>query len=315
MSDYDIFRSVASALGVTGSQLTVMQHIVHQESSGNAHAHSRTSSAAGMWQFVRQTWLQELKAHGAQYGLGALASHIVIGSDGRATVDDPKLEQQILDLRYDPTVSTQMMVELTKSNSAQLEKALGHAPSAGEIYLAHFAGAGAAVSVLQAAKSQPELPISKLLGQEVIEANASIKFRGKSFASFTAGDLEAWSKTRMGIDIDDMIAYDRETFHTDDEKKKQEQIREDALRDLGWSQDRIDAVKPFILFVGVLLQIIQAYNASSPTGEQVDYGASLKNGTTILKDVSPEEAAAPKTPLPPVTSAVAAGGKAPPAAK
>lgn len=39
------------------------------ESGGATDAHNRISSATGLFQFTRGTWLQVLKEHGAEHGL------------------------------------------------------------------------------------------------------------------------------------------------------------------------------------------------------------------------------------------------------
>jgi hypothetical protein len=63
------------AVNITGDYLT---DLARHESGNNPLAHAPTSSAAGLDQFVEQTWLGTVSKHGAQYGgeLAMAASHI-----------------------------------------------------------------------------------------------------------------------------------------------------------------------------------------------------------------------------------------------
>src|SRR3954471_16547707 len=67
-----------------------------QESSLKTDAQADTSSAAGLFQFTRGTWLDMVKRFGPQYGYGDLAQKILLGGDGKATVQDRPTEQRIL---------------------------------------------------------------------------------------------------------------------------------------------------------------------------------------------------------------------------
>ena len=79
-----------------------------RESSLKANAQSSTSSAAGLFQFVDQTWLGLVKTHGAKYGLGSLAGAINVAADGRYHTSSDSDRQTILALKKDPQISALM---------------------------------------------------------------------------------------------------------------------------------------------------------------------------------------------------------------
>src|SRR5215469_18604578 len=87
-----------------------------QESGFHADAKAGTSSATGLFQFVDSTWLDMVRQHGAQHGLGEFAQQITTDASGRPVVSDPATRTQILALRKDPAISAALAAELAKSN-------------------------------------------------------------------------------------------------------------------------------------------------------------------------------------------------------
>ena len=71
-----VVAALKSAAAATGSDFHYLLGTAMRESSLKANAQSSTSSAAGLFQFVDQTWLGLVKTHGAKYGLGLLAGAI-----------------------------------------------------------------------------------------------------------------------------------------------------------------------------------------------------------------------------------------------
>ncbi|HWY62688.1 MAG TPA: transglycosylase SLT domain-containing protein, partial [Rhizomicrobium sp.] len=78
-----VVSALKQAAAATGSDFHYLLGTAMRESSLRPMAQSGTSSAAGLFQFVDQTWLGLVKTHGAQYGLSAMADAISVGSDGR----------------------------------------------------------------------------------------------------------------------------------------------------------------------------------------------------------------------------------------
>ena len=203
----DILHSVGKRRGVSSEMMTMLEHIMSAESGGDRFAANTKSSARGCFQFLDSTWLGTLKAHGGEFGQGKFAQsiHQVTGRDGKVywTIDDPKLKMEALNLRYDVSVSSEVAIAFTRDNKNALEGALGRTAAAGELYLAHFLGAGGATKVLR--HPNVNAPISSLLGEEVMDANESVKLiKGRTekfFRSFTVADIQQWSATKMSQEL------------------------------------------------------------------------------------------------------------------
>jgi len=149
----DVLQSIRSASASTGVDFKFLLAQASLESGFQSEVHARRSSAAGLFQFTNQTWLQMMRDHGQKYGQGALASQIVTQGNGKLGVEDKATEKQILDLRKNVELSAHMAAELTKTNAAHLEKALGRKPGAADLHLSLLLGATGAVRFLKAHQS------------------------------------------------------------------------------------------------------------------------------------------------------------------
>jgi hypothetical protein len=165
--------AVENAALRTGVNFAYLMQKAVIESGSNPEARSKTSSAAGLFQFTNQTWLRMIKGHGAEYGLGAYASQIQVERDGTAYVSDPAMRQAILDLRMDPQVSAEMAGELDKDNGAALQRNTGVTPGPTELYLAHFLGASGASELLNTMRANPNATAADILPRAA-SANPSI---------------------------------------------------------------------------------------------------------------------------------------------
>ncbi|WP_082925414.1 transglycosylase SLT domain-containing protein [Erythrobacter neustonensis] len=149
--------AIARAAQATSIDFNFLLAQAEVESAMNPEARAATSSATGLYQFIESTWLGTVKRHGARFGLGAVADQIAMSESGNAWVSDPAQREAILALRNDPQVAALMAAGLAEDNRAHLMPILGRQPSHGELYLAHFLGAGGAgrfLSELQANPSQ-----------------------------------------------------------------------------------------------------------------------------------------------------------------
>ena len=66
------------------------------------------------------------------------------------------MRREILQLRKDPAANAAMAGVLTRSNSFKLTGALGRRPSDGELYIAHFLGAGGASRLISNVQNNPQ---------------------------------------------------------------------------------------------------------------------------------------------------------------
>ncbi|TIN27192.1 MAG: M23 family metallopeptidase [Mesorhizobium sp.] len=147
---------------------TLTDRIVHVESGGSARAKNPNSSATGAGQFITKTWIRMMNTYRPE-----LARTL-------STAD-------LLALRYDATISREMVRNLAREGEAYL-RARGHQISAGRLYLCHFLGMEGAHQVLAASGSAQ---LSAVLGSAVIQANPFLT--GK-----TAGYVVDWAERKMG---------------------------------------------------------------------------------------------------------------------
>ncbi len=137
--------AIRRAADATGVNFALLVQTARRESAFNPLARASTSSATGLFQFIDSTWLDMVRRHGAQHGLGAEAAALQQGVHGDT-------RRAILALRNDPELSARMAGELARENAQALQARLGRAPNAGELYAAHVMGAGGAVRLIEAAQ-------------------------------------------------------------------------------------------------------------------------------------------------------------------
>jgi len=173
-----VLSALRRAASETGTDFGYLLSTAMRESSLNPAAQAATSSAAGLFQFIEQTWLGTMRQHGAEHGLKAYADAIEVGSNGRFQVVDSALRQEILALRKDPETAALMAGEMTSEMRGDMETSLGRGVSGGELYAAHFMGPKAATKLIKAAAENPNASAAEMFPQAA-SANKSI-FYGKS---------------------------------------------------------------------------------------------------------------------------------------
>lgn len=132
-----------------------------RESSLNPDASARTSSATGLFQFIESTWFEVMKAEGPKLGYQDFADNIE-ENNGEFFVRNPAVRQQILDLRRDPQIASDMAAAFTRRNGEYLHQKFGRMPSPGELYIAHFLGARGAERFFEAGLTRPNAIAAEL---------------------------------------------------------------------------------------------------------------------------------------------------------
>lgn len=168
-----VIDAVANASARTGVDFDYLVDVARVESRFNPTAKAPTSSARGLYQFTRQTWLATVRRHGASHGLGWAASAIAQDASGRLSVADPALREQILGLRDDPAAASNMAAALTSDNRDYLESRIGRSAEPVDLYLAHFLGSGGAARFLAAWEANPDAPGAPMM-PEAAAANRPI---------------------------------------------------------------------------------------------------------------------------------------------
>lgn len=184
-----VLRSIAAASQQTGVSFGYLLNQASSESGFNPSAKAPTSSASGLYQFTKATWLATVQAHGADHGLGWASSAIQRLPNGSYHVADKDARQAILDLRNDPTVAAQMAAELAADNSAYVSGRLGRDVTPSDLALSHFLGAEGAVRFLTALDDNPDASAAPLF-PEAAAANRSV-FYDASGAPRSLADIHA----------------------------------------------------------------------------------------------------------------------------
>ncbi len=187
-SGQSVTGAIRQAAKTTGANFQYLLAAAKVESNLDPQANARTSSAGGLFQFIDQTWLGTIKQSGAELGYGKYADAIQQTDGGKFVVSDANLRKEIMELRKDPTANAVMAGAFTKSNAAYLSKKLGREPTEGELYIAHFLGAGGAAKLINLAQATPNA-LARDTFPRAAAANKSIFYgeggRPRSFSEVT----------------------------------------------------------------------------------------------------------------------------------
>lgn len=168
-----VLGAIQGAARSTGVDFAYLLRTAKRESALDPSAKADTSSATGLFQFIDQTWLQTVKLDGPALGLSNYADQIERSDSGRYVVRDEAMRQEILGLRTNPEVSALMAGAFTRRNNDYLANSLGRQPSPGELYIAHFMGAGGAADFIRLAAENPDEPAASAFPAQA-RANRSI---------------------------------------------------------------------------------------------------------------------------------------------
>ncbi len=168
-----VASAIKKASQSTGADFDYLLKTAARESAFDQDAKASTSSASGLFQFIENTWLGMIKDVGPQIGLTDYASAIQQTKSGRSYVPDAQARAEILNLRNDPEISAMVAGMFTQQNASYLADRLGRQPTEGELYIAHFLGAGNGARFIRLAQTRPDLPANAYFGRAA-RANRSI---------------------------------------------------------------------------------------------------------------------------------------------
>ncbi|TIM59030.1 M23 family metallopeptidase [Mesorhizobium sp.] len=157
-----------TAIATDDSAVETLTDRIVQVESGGARAKNPLSSATGAGQFITKTWIRMMNTYRPE-----LARTL-------STAD-------LLALRYDATISREMVSNLAREGEAYL-RARGHQITAGRLYLCHFLGMEGAHQVLS---SPGSAQLSAVLGSAVIQANPFLTGKSASY-------VVSWAERKMG---------------------------------------------------------------------------------------------------------------------
>ena len=199
-----VVAALQRASAVTGSDFHYLLGTAMRESSLQPQAKSATSSAAGLFQFLEQTWLGAVKEFGAKYGLGSYAAAIDKGSDGRYRADNSADRRAILALRNDPQISALMAGEIAQQTKAEMQSALGREVCGGELYAAHFLGPDGACRLIRMCGSTPEADAADVFPQAA-SSNKNVFYRADGSAK-TVREIYDWAVRQPAVHLPQMPA-------------------------------------------------------------------------------------------------------------
>jgi hypothetical protein len=146
-----------------------------RESRFDPRADNPASSARGLMQFTRDTWLETIRDHGAAHGLAASAAAIATNrATGAVSVADPRRLAEILTLRDDPRLSAALAMARLVRARARLHAALGRPVTNADLYLVHFLGQAGAERFLRQLARTPSHRATSHVGPDVVAANRSV---------------------------------------------------------------------------------------------------------------------------------------------
>ena len=158
--------SISSGVVAGDARSVVKSRIGIVESGGSNSAKNSRGSATGTYQFLTGTWV---KLYTSRFGKGGMS------------------DAQIAAKRSDPRLQEILMDDLMDVNEGALRNA-GVPQTAGNIYLAHFAGSGGAVKLHRAS---PDASARSVLGADAVDANPFL-------APMSAADVINWAARKMG---------------------------------------------------------------------------------------------------------------------
>lgn len=193
MTAQRVTAAIASASARTGVSFDYLMDQARIESGMRPDARASTSSATGLYQFTKQTWLGTVKQHGAAHGLDWAAGAITQHKDGTFSIADGDLRSSILDLRTNPEAAAAMAAEFAADNGEFLQSRIGGSAEPVDLYLAHFLGAEGAARFLSAHAAKPDQSAA-ILFPAAASANRPIFYRSDGTArslSEIRGDFAA----------------------------------------------------------------------------------------------------------------------------
>jgi len=228
-----LLEEVANKEGLDEEGRIVLKRIMLAESNGETNAANGKSRARGLFQAIPSTW----NKYADKYD------------------DIDRTDSSKGDGRFNPHQQMLFAVRFTRDNERALTTALGgRPPSSGELYMAHFLGAGGgggdkgAIDVIKEAEKNPARPIKGFLPNYIFDPNADVYLLINNkerlyFKDFTVSDMQNWADRKMA-------QPDSYASLSDEERKKWR--KDKGIMD--WIPDAFGDMKmPVIALVGLAI--------------------------------------------------------------
>ncbi|MES2712673.1 MAG: transglycosylase SLT domain-containing protein [Pseudomonadota bacterium] len=172
--------ALLEAARITGLRGEVLQRIAERESRLDPLARSGSSSATGLMQFTRDTWLEVVRDFGERHGLASEAAALQTDREGRITARDPQALNRILSLRENARYSAILAAERLRASRPGLEATLGRAATPADLYLIHLLGPTGSRNFLAALRANPQQTSFALLGERAVTNPGVFQRNGQS---------------------------------------------------------------------------------------------------------------------------------------
>ncbi|MFC3265819.1 transglycosylase SLT domain-containing protein [Camelimonas abortus] len=168
----NVARSLARASDNSGVDLRLLIGVARRESGFRPDARAKTSSAAGLFQFIDSTWLRAVRDYGASHGLAKEAAMIDAGGE----VADPAARREILALRDNPDIAAAIAADMLRDDARKLQARLDRNLTDADIYATHFLGVTKASHLAQLVATKPAAAAAPAF-PAAARANRSIFYR------------------------------------------------------------------------------------------------------------------------------------------
>ncbi|MGH1399107.1 MAG: transglycosylase SLT domain-containing protein [Alphaproteobacteria bacterium] len=177
-----VVNAIASASASTGVDFAYLVQQAKAESSFNPSAQAKTSSASGLFQFIESTWESMIEKYGDKHGIDTAG----------------KSRDELLALRKDPVVASNMAAEFAGENERFLERNYGGDIGSTELYFAHFMGAGGAASFLNAKDANGSDPAAVLF-PKAAAANKNVFYESGSGRAKSLDEVYAFFDAKFSV--------------------------------------------------------------------------------------------------------------------
>ena len=164
--------ALVDAARISGADPALLLAMAWKESRLDPLARNPQSSARGLMQFTRGTWLEVIRDYGPKYGLSLHAARLVTDHrSGEISAQRPRHLADILRLRDDPRLSALMAAERISRKQADLTQALGRTPTGADLYMIHLLGPVGAQRFLTELQRAPSRSVTEAVGADSLQRN------------------------------------------------------------------------------------------------------------------------------------------------
>jgi hypothetical protein len=187
-----VIRAVAPQATAAGLAPSLLLAVAWRESGfATTATPGNGSTAAGMFQFNEDAWLDAIRIYGPKHGLTGYSSLLKLEDGGTTAVSD-RARRRVLDLRRDVRVSAAMAAKTMVGERGQLEDDLGRPTRPADLYFRHLLGPAGSRRFLPAVAATPSVSSDQFLGR-IARGNPIIFYRdgnplsiGEAYANVAA---------------------------------------------------------------------------------------------------------------------------------